>query len=103
MSIKWLTVPINEKGIYEYDHGVQGTPNLHEYTLDAKEMDDLAEAGVFAYINDKCNLMIDDYESEIIPSESLKKCFEEIKKYPGTFLKAAEDAIKQHTFLALDF
>ena len=98
-----MTVPLNTKGIEEYNYGVQATPNMHEYQLEPAEMERLYIMGIFNYINEKCNLMIDDYESEIITAENIRKCLDELKKCPGTFLDAAQDALKYNTFLALDF
>lgn len=60
-------------------------------------------SGVFDFINHQCNKMIDDYESEIISSDDLKKCIDLIEVHEGTFLNAVHDALKYRTFLALDF
>lgn len=103
MRERYLTVPINETGISEYNHGIEHTNNMLEFVLSEKEFFELAESGVFRYINDLCGLMIDDYESEIISSTNLEKCGARILSQENVFSKAVRLAIYYKTFLALDF
>jgi len=103
MRIRFLTVPINEKGIEEYDHGIKNTENMIETILPEKEYVELEDSGIFEFINEKCDLLIDDYESEIIGADDLRKCINQIELHKSVFLDAAYQAMKYTTFLALDF
>lgn len=64
MFQKYISVPKNSEGIYEYDTGVQGSENLSFYSLPKNEFEFLINNKIFGYLNDKGSLMIDDYESE---------------------------------------
>lgn len=72
MIKKFVSVPKNSKGIYEYDTVVQGSENLLFYNLPKVEFDYLVDNKIFEYLNEKGNLMIDDYESEIVSYGVLK-------------------------------
>lgn len=72
MFQKYVSDSKNLKGIYEYDRGVQGSENLLFYNLPKVEFDYLVDNKIFEYLNEKGNLMIDDYESEIVSYGVLK-------------------------------
>ena len=103
MKTRYLTVPKNKKGIEECEYGIQNTENLVEATLDENEFEALWRSGVFKSINDRCDLMIDDYESEDISTENIRRCLDVISGIPGKFYEMAQLAIKYNTFLQLDF
>ena len=103
MGVKWLTVPLNEQGKIDENYGKQHTPNLAEFILDESEFDSLWDNDVFKLINSRCNLLIDDYESEEISADNLRKCIDIIELVPGKFREAALLAIEKDTYLALDF
>lgn len=103
---KYISVPKNSTGIYEYDIGVQGSENLLFLSLPKEEFDYLVDNQVFEYLNEKGNLMIDDYESEIVSYEILKKetqIWNKIKDITPTFVYAIEEAITYKTCIGLDF
>ena len=102
---RWLSVSINEKGIEEYDYGVEDTENIRTFLLDYSEFEVLYNVGgIFDKINDSCNLLIDDYESEIITKEHFNKCKELIQdQNVPIFAEALNLAIKYDTLLGLDF
>ena len=88
MFQKYVSVPKNQKGIYEYDTGVQGSENLLFYNLPKVEFDYLVDNKIFEYLNEKGNLMIDDYESEIVSYGVLKRetqIWDKIKDITPTF------------------
>lgn len=104
MHIRFLTVPKNEEGIVEYDMGVESSDNLNVYYLPEEEFENLWVA--FNVINYHCELLIDDYESEIIKGQDLEKCKEillEMKVKGPMFFQALDEAIRYNTLLALDF
>lgn len=103
MRDRFLTVPINNDGINDYEYGVEGSDNLAEFTLSDEEFTKLYKSGLFSRINKRCGLMIDDYESETISADNLKKCIDLLQGWRGTFRDACNMAMKHSTFLALDF
>ncbi len=100
---RYLSVPINNQGIEEYDHGIEDTANIIETLLPENEFYELQTNGVFEQINKTCDLLIDDYESEIITAQNLINCKSIIQELTGVFAEAAHKAIEHGTFLALDF
>ena len=101
--IRFLTVPKNDAGIEEYNTGIEHTENMIESKLGEDEFWKLARLGVFKEFNEKYDLLIDDYESEIIPAEAIRKSYSLIGSVPGEFIRACDKAIEYNTFLALDF
>ena len=104
MRHRYLTVPYNDKGVHEYDNGVEESKNL--YTVELPEDEFLALVHSFGLINKECDLMIDDYESEMIAGDHLTKCqsiIANVKENIPVFTTALEMAINHRTMLALDF
>ena len=101
---KWLTVPKNEKGVEEYDYGINSSDNLFTFIIPPEEYSNLWVDGIFDKINENCELEIDDFESEIIPVEQIEKAIRCVSSslYP-TFYNALQLAEKYHSFLATDF
>jgi len=106
MSKKWLTVPLNQKGIEEYDVGISGTDNMKEFELSDAEFLELMVAGVFANINVQCKLLIDEYESEYIDGANIdvaKAIIESAPNKYGVMLEAITLAKEKGTALGIDF
>lgn len=104
--LRYLSVPLNEDGKREYDEGVENTVNVKVFDLPDQEFEFLYSKGVFKQINAECNLLIDDYESEIIKSLHIPKCKEIISLYNrqiDTFKEAINLAEKNKTFVGVDF
>ncbi len=101
--IYYISVPLNKLGINEYDHG-EDTDNIKSFELDKNEYINICMTGVFDEINNKCNLLIDDYESEIIYGNNLKIALKIAKNNDCKILiNALELAIKCNTLVGLDF
>ena len=102
MANKWLTIPKNEVGMEEYENGIEGSENIISFTIPENEFNALWD--VFDSINEKYDLLIDDFESEIIPAEIINDVIELVskEKFP-TFYEALILAEKYNSFLALDF
>lgn len=106
MFQKYISVPKNSKGNSEYDIGVQGSENLLFLSLPKEEFDYLVDNKIFEYLNEKGNLMIDDYESEIVSYEVLEREVDswlKLKDISPVFVYAIEKAITYKTFIGLDF
>ena len=99
---KWITIPKNEMGEKEYEHGVEESENLISFTIPENEFATLWD--VFETINKNIRLLIDDFESEIIPAEMIHDVITLVskEKYP-VFYDALITAQKYDTYLAFDF
>lgn len=103
-KIRFISVPLNDQGIDDYNYGVEGSKNITEIKLGEDEFDKIYFSGVFDDINEKCNLLIDDYESEEIKGENLKIALDISKKKKcEVLIQATELAIEKNTLVGLDF
>ena len=100
---KYITVPKNEARIKEYESLIDESENMITYVLPEDEFETLDKHHVFDIINDKCDLMIDIYESETVSAEELKAVYDEISLLKGVWLDAVNKAIKYGTCVFLDF
>lgn len=100
---KWITVPINEKGCQEYKDGYEHTENMLEYIIPHDEFRLLWKNRIFDIINNRFNLLIDDYESESVTADQLKTVYNAINGVKGVFLQAVNKAIEFGTEICLDF
>lgn len=100
---KGLSIPLNEKGVSEYDYGVLESENLIFIEFPECEVNDLFNSGTVDIINEQYRLGIDDYESTLIPKDVLGDVISHISesKYP-VFYKALKIAAEKGEFLALD-
>ena len=98
-----FSIPLNEKGVTEYDYGVDSSENLVLIELPYKERNALFLDGVFDMVNEACDTYIDDYESRIIPADKVGTAIKLVSKrsYP-TFYAALEMAIKYKSFCSVD-
>ena len=89
-------------GEKEYEHGVEESENLISFTIPENEFITLWD--VFETINDHFGLLIDEFESEIIPAEMIHDVITLVskEKYP-VFYDALITAQKYDTYLAFDF
>lgn len=103
-KIRYISVPLNEKGIEDYNYGKENSDNIKLFKLSENEFDNLCNNGIFDKINFKCNLLIDDYESEEISASNLEIALNIVKKNKCNILvEALELAIKHNTLVGLDF
>ncbi|GAA0684792.1 hypothetical protein [Clostridium cadaveris] len=101
---RYLSVPLNKKGIEELNYGVEKSDNIKVINLSDSEFQELYQSGgVFDRINEECNLMIDDFESETIPNEKLDYCLSIIQNKHIKLIEALNLAKEYNTFLDLDF
>ncbi|MDM8313138.1 hypothetical protein [Clostridium cadaveris] len=100
----YISVPLNQDGIEEYDFGKEDSPNIKVYAIVEKEFDKIYETGIFDKINDSCDLLIDVYESEEIKEENLKIALGIAKNNNcEVLMQALELAIEKNTLVGLDF
>ena len=74
-SYLYISVSLNKLGINKYDY-CEDTYNIKSFELDKNEYINICITGIFEEINNKFNLLIDDYESEIIDGKIFKIALE---------------------------
>ena len=88
--IRYISVPLNEKGIEDYNYGKEESINIKVFELNE--------------INNSCDLLIDDYESEEISGKNLIIALDiSIKNKCKILTQALELAIEMNTLVGLDF
>ncbi len=75
---RMIRVPKDVKAMYDFDYGVQESDQMEEVVLTEKEFIELDSIGAFDLINEKCQVIIDDYEEEIIELEKIPVALEVI-------------------------
>lgn len=102
--IRYISVPLNNEGLEEYNEGLEESKNIKIFELMEKDFNELYSKGIFDKINNGCRLLIDDYESEEIKGQNLKIALDISKKNKcEVLIQALELAIERNTLVALDF
>ena len=63
---KYIRVPKNKEAMKDYDYGIQKEEQMEEMVLSEEQYRKLDEIGVFDIINEKCDIIIDEYEDEVL-------------------------------------
>lgn len=108
---RYITVPLDKEAMDLYDMGEEVIENSLQWLLAEEEFDTLNNADVFKQINNICDVIIDDYESETIQGNNLEKAYKiiclfydenpsSINEKLKTYIKTALD---ENTLIAFDF
>lgn len=105
MKNRFLLVPLNDKGMEEYNFCIEDSKNILEKSLPISEYNLLVDNGIFDKFNEMFTLNISDYECEEIITENLTKASEIIKpladKLP-VFVCCLNIAIEKGTLLGIN-
>ncbi len=63
---KYIRVPKNKEAMKDYDYGIQKEEQMEEMVLSEEQYRKLDEIGVFDIINEKCDIIIDEHEDEVL-------------------------------------
>ena len=63
---RFIRVPKDEQAMADYDYGVQKQEQMEEMILSEDQYKALSDTGVFDKINERCDIIIDDYEDEVL-------------------------------------
>ena len=106
MHDRFVTLIKNSQGLYDYENGMVASPYFDEIELNEEEFNTISDSGYWGKVNDKCGLLIDDYESELIPYDKIDVCisiYDELGlTHDNTFFKVLMNA-KKSAAVALDF
>ena len=101
--LRYISVPLNEQGVKEYSYGEESS-NIKVFSINESQFSIMEELGIFDKINNTCELLIDDYESEEIKGSNLEIALNITKDTNCELLTTAlELAIKYNTLVGLDF
>lgn len=101
----FLVVPINERGVLDYENDVSKVDNLTYFDFPNDEFDFLFREGIINKYNFDFDIMIDEHEEEIIQNQHLLKAREIVIPYKYNvpiFYQALELAIQRNTELCLE-
>lgn len=77
---KYIRVPRDKKAMEDYDFGIQKEEQLEEMVLSEEQYNKLNEIGVFKIINQACDIIIDEYEEEVLELSKIPTALEVIEK-----------------------
>lgn len=77
---KYIRVPRDKKAMEDYDFGIQKEEQLEEMVLSEEQYNKLNEIGVFEIINQACDIIIDEYEEEVLELSKIPTALEVIEK-----------------------
>lgn len=66
-----IRVPKDKKAMKDYDHGIQTQEQMEEMILSEEQYKVLNDTGVFNEINNKCDIIIDDFEEEVLEQNKI--------------------------------
>lgn len=99
------SIPVNAIGACALDHGPDEDSNIIDYQITEDEYTELFKSGLIPYINKNFQLLIDEYETEIIPYQKAEKILEILngtKFWDYAFAKSLRDAVKHKTHVECD-
>ncbi len=108
---RYIRVPKDAKAMEDYDYGVHQKGQLTELVLSEKQFFNLMSMGIFDSINQKCDIIIDDYEEEVLPFDQIPTALEEVccflAEHHDPELAALKEmlelALFNHTIVGFDF
>ena len=98
-----IFVPKNEKGIHDYEMGIDNNDDYFVFDLPEEEFDLLWKNKVFDILNEKYDLMIDEAEEETVTARQLKDTYDYITPKKGVWMDAVNRAIEFGTCAYLHF
>lgn len=64
----------------DYDYGIQKAEQMEEMVLSEEQYNKLDEVGVFDSINQRCDIIIDEYEEEILELDKIPMALEIVRQ-----------------------
>ena len=108
---RFITVPLTIEAKINFDLGEEIEDQILTWQLTENEFNSLYNSGVFTLLNNECELMIDDFESESIEGNNIqvalsrlqnwenKNCCKEIEK----LINMVTTALEKNTCINFDF
>ena len=80
--MKVICVPLSKGAMKRLDTDSCTDNDLREVSIGEEEYDRLWNSGIFDQLNAKLDILIDDYEDEIITFEKLELAIEIVREHP---------------------
>ncbi len=77
---RYIRVPKDKKAMQDYDYGIQKEEQMEEMILSEEQYNKLDKLGIFDIINEKCNIIIDEYEEELLELDKIPIAIEAIEQ-----------------------
>jgi|GEM_PF-2860424 len=108
---RYITVPLDKEAMHLYDMGEENIKDSLQWILTEKEFGILNDSSFFEKINNISDVLIDDYESEIIQGENLERAYEVVCLLCDVISNDTNEklrvyiktAIDRNTLIAFDF
>lgn len=78
---KYIRVPKDKKVMEDYDYGIQKEEQMEELILSQAQYDVLKGLGVFDRINDVCDIIIDEWEEEVLELDKIPLALEVVTRF----------------------
>lgn len=82
---RYISVPKNKKVMEAYDLGEERPEEMVQWKLQEREFNILYNKGIFYQLNEACDVIIDDFEFEVIDFEELNNAEVAITKITREF------------------
>ena len=107
MNHRFIALGKNKQGDYDCDHRKYDSLFVIAHEMPIKEFNNLYNSGVFDKINERFDLLIDDYESETIPASIAADCLKIVKEsnveINGVFAQSLKEVVNYGTRAFLEF
>lgn len=100
---RFIRVPKDAKAMEDYDCGVQKNDQIEEMILTEQQYKILNDMELFDKINDKCDVIIDDFEEEVIELDKIPLALEVVVQLSKNNSSAELLEVKKMFELALNF
>lgn len=92
---RFIRVPKDEKAMEDYDYGTQKQEQMEEMILSEEQYKVLDDIGVFDKINEKCDIIIDNYEEEVLELDKIPLALEVVNQLINSNSNEELDKLKK--------
>lgn len=100
---KYIRVPKDKKAMEDYDYGIQKAEQMEEMVLSEKQYNELDEVGVFDAINQVCDIVIDEYEEEVLELDKIPIALEVVTRLSNDYSNEELVKLKEMLELAISY
>ncbi|MBO5352482.1 MAG: hypothetical protein J6A77_04215 [Lachnospiraceae bacterium] len=68
---KYIRVPKDKRAMENYEYGIKKEEQIEEMILSEEQYYRLNELGLFRVINEECDIIIDEYEEEVLELDKI--------------------------------
>lgn len=105
-SNKWLSVPLNAKGIEDLENEIDNPEDIHDYELSKDELNAIVQNDVLDKMNERCGTSLKEGAKEVIPASGINHALDVLEENDladGMFAAALFELRYTGTFIFCDF